>query len=220
MGPDPLAEAQARPSRGSLEVERRGARADPVFRVRVLACLLRAAFDPSPTLDTRERLVGWSAWTGVSLHLTPRWTSTSVSIGHTLIDNRQGVVTRMTGRYVVVRSLDGNEANIPNETILTSTVINQSCSDRKVRIAVPIRIADAITCAPNCIGPCGRRSGNTGYASPTPSARSASSVRNCQPRAPPHTRLRVRPGTRWRPTYRQSKRMSQAFENTRLRSRA
>ncbi|MFO0480695.1 MAG: mechanosensitive ion channel family protein [bacterium] len=66
----------------------------------------------------------------------------SVSIGNTVvIDNREGVVTRMTGRYVVVRSLDGNEAIIPNETIITSTVINQSYSDPKVRIAVPIQIA-------------------------------------------------------------------------------
>jgi small-conductance mechanosensitive channel len=40
-----------------------------------------------------------------------------------------------------VRSLDGNEAIIPNETIITSTVINQSYSDPKVRIAVPIQIA-------------------------------------------------------------------------------
>jgi small-conductance mechanosensitive channel len=66
----------------------------------------------------------------------------SVSIGNTVvIDNREGVVTRMTSRYVVVRSLDGNEAIIPNETIITSTVINQSYSDPKVRIAVPIQIA-------------------------------------------------------------------------------
>jgi small-conductance mechanosensitive channel len=229
--------------------------------VRILAYLLRAAFDPSPALDTWERLVGWSVWIGVSLHLTgllpaitrildgvsipvgkgqvsvlllmrgalsvvltmlvAMWIARlienrlmasqavdinvrviftkvakallivvgvmvalsavgiditllsvfggalgvglgfglqkiasnyvsgfiiladrSVSIGNTvLIDNREGVVTRMTGRYVVVRSLDGNEAIIPNETIITSTVINQSYSDQKVRIAVPIQIA-------------------------------------------------------------------------------
>ena len=229
--------------------------------VRVLAYLLRAAFNPSPALDTWERLVGWSVWIGVSLHLTgllpaitrvldavsipvgtghvsvllmmrgalsvvltllvAMWlgrlienrllasqaldinlrvifakaakallivigvmvalsavgidvtllsvfggalgvglgfglqkiasnyvsgfiilADRSVSIGNTvLIDNREGVVTRMTGRYVVVRSLDGNEAIIPNETIITSTVINQSYSDQKVRIAVPIQIS-------------------------------------------------------------------------------
>jgi len=229
--------------------------------VRVLAYLLRAAFNPSPALDTWERLVGWTVWIGVALHLTgllpaitrildgvsipvgkgqvsvllmmrgalsvvltllvAMWigrlienrlmasqamdinvrvifakaakallivigvmvalsavgiditllsvfggalgvglgfglqkiasnyvsgfiilADRSVSIGNTvMIDNREGVVTRMTGRYVVVRSLDGNEAIIPNETIITSTVINQSYSDHKVRIAVPIQIA-------------------------------------------------------------------------------
>ena len=229
--------------------------------VRVLAYLLRSAFNPSPALDTWERLVGWTVWIGFALHLTgvlPAITrildsvaipvgkghvsillmmrgalsvvltllvalwigrlietrlmgaqamdinvrvifaktakallivigvlvalsavgiditllsvfggalgvglgfglqkiasnyvsgfiilaDRSVSIGNTVvIDNREGVVTRMTGRYVVVRSLDGNEAIIPNETIITSTVINQSYSDPRVRIAVPIQIA-------------------------------------------------------------------------------
>jgi small-conductance mechanosensitive channel len=66
----------------------------------------------------------------------------SISLGNTVvIDNREGVVTRMTGRYVVVRSLDGNEAIVPNETFITSTVINQSYSDHKVRVAVPLQIA-------------------------------------------------------------------------------
>ena len=229
--------------------------------VRVLAYLLRSAFNPSPALDNWERLVGWTVWIGFALHLTgvlpaitrmldsvsipigkeqvsillmmrgalsvvltllvAMWigrliearlmgaqamdmnvrvifaktakallivigvlvalsavgiditllsvfggalgvglgfglqkiasnyvsgfiilADRSVSIGNTVvIDNREGVVTRMTGRYVVVRALDGNEAIIPNETIITSTVINQSYSDHKVRIAVPIQIS-------------------------------------------------------------------------------
>ena len=39
----------------------------------------------------------------------------------------------MTARYVVVRALDGTEAIIPNETVITSTVVNHSYSDKKVR---------------------------------------------------------------------------------------
>ena len=229
--------------------------------VRVLAYLLRSAFNPSPALDSWERLIGWTVWIGFALHLTgvlptimrildgvaiPLGTGQlsvllmlrgvlsvlltllvalwigrlietrlmgahgvdmnvrvivakaakallivigvlvalsvvgiditllsvfggalgvglgfglqkiasnyvsgyiiladgSVSIGNTVtIDNREGVVTRMTSRYVVVRSLDGNEAIIPNETLITSTVINQSYSDHKVRVAVPVQIA-------------------------------------------------------------------------------
>jgi small-conductance mechanosensitive channel len=66
----------------------------------------------------------------------------SVSIGNTVtIDSREGVVTRMTSRYVVVRSLDGTEAIIPNETIITSTVVSQSYSDPRVRVPIPIQIA-------------------------------------------------------------------------------
>jgi len=66
----------------------------------------------------------------------------SVAIGDTVnIAGREGVVTRMTARYVVVRNSDGSEAIIPNETLITSTVINQSHHDRRVRVALPLQIA-------------------------------------------------------------------------------
>ncbi len=65
----------------------------------------------------------------------------SVSLGNTVtVDGRDGVVTRMTGRYVVVRSLDGTEALIPNETLITNTLLSHSYSDQQVRVAVPISI--------------------------------------------------------------------------------
>jgi small-conductance mechanosensitive channel len=68
----------------------------------------------------------------------------SVSIGDMVtIGTQTGKLTRMTARYVVVRSLDGLEAIIPNETIITSTVLNHSFTDRKVRIALPIQVAYA-----------------------------------------------------------------------------
>ena len=44
------------------------------------------------------------------------------------IDNRMGEITRLTGRYAVVRGGDGSEAIIPNETLVTSTVLNLSYS--------------------------------------------------------------------------------------------
>jgi len=66
----------------------------------------------------------------------------SVKIGDLVtVDNRTGEVTAMTARYVVVRSLDGAEAIIPNETMITSTVINHSYSDRMVCVAVPVQIS-------------------------------------------------------------------------------
>ena len=65
----------------------------------------------------------------------------SVKIGDLVtVDNRVGKVTIMTARYVVVRSLDGAEAIIPNETMITSTVINHSYSDRKMCVTIPVQI--------------------------------------------------------------------------------
>jgi small-conductance mechanosensitive channel len=57
------------------------------------------------------------------------------------IDNRHGEVTRITARYLVVKGLDGTEAIIPNETAVSSTVINHSYSDRRVRLDVPIQVS-------------------------------------------------------------------------------
>lgn len=66
----------------------------------------------------------------------------SVKIGDIVqIDNRQGMVTQLTSRYIVLKGGDGNEALIPNETLITSTVVNQSYTDRLQRIAIPIQVA-------------------------------------------------------------------------------
>ena len=57
------------------------------------------------------------------------------------IDNRYGQVTRLTARYIVVRSLDGTEAIIPNETVVSSTVVNHTYSNQTVRLDVPIQVS-------------------------------------------------------------------------------
>lgn len=68
----------------------------------------------------------------------------SVSIGDVVtIGEHTGTLTQMTARYVVVRGPAGLEALIPNETIITSAVINHSFSDRKVQITLPIQVAYA-----------------------------------------------------------------------------
>ncbi|MFO1320155.1 MAG: mechanosensitive ion channel [Burkholderiales bacterium] len=59
------------------------------------------------------------------------------------IDNRYGEVTRLTARYVVIRSLDGTEAIVPNETVITSTVVNHSYSDRQVRERCTVQVSYA-----------------------------------------------------------------------------
>jgi small-conductance mechanosensitive channel len=47
----------------------------------------------------------------------------------------------MSTRYTLLRSLDGTEALIPNETLITSTVLNHSFSNREVRIGVPVQVS-------------------------------------------------------------------------------
>lgn len=56
-------------------------------------------------------------------------------------DGQYGEVTRITTRYVVVRSLTGVEAIIPNDTLVTTTVVNHSYTDKRVRIPVRVQVA-------------------------------------------------------------------------------
>lgn len=57
------------------------------------------------------------------------------------IENRQGTVSKITARYVLLKLLDGSEAVIPNEVLITSTVLNLSHSDRLSYVALPVRIS-------------------------------------------------------------------------------
>ncbi len=66
----------------------------------------------------------------------------SVRIGDNIaVDNRTGQVTQITTRYVVLKGPDGTEALIPNDTLVTSTVVNQTYTDRRVRIAIPVQVS-------------------------------------------------------------------------------
>ena len=66
----------------------------------------------------------------------------SIRLGDVIsADQQHGVVTRITTRYVVVRSLAGVEAIIPNDTLVTTTVLNHSYTDKKVRLAVTLQVA-------------------------------------------------------------------------------
>ncbi|HUW50999.1 MAG TPA: mechanosensitive ion channel domain-containing protein [Sulfuricella sp.] len=57
------------------------------------------------------------------------------------VDGRFGTVSKLTARYMVLKGLDGTEAIIPNETLISSTVINHSYTDRRIRIGVPMQIS-------------------------------------------------------------------------------
>ena len=66
----------------------------------------------------------------------------SVGIGNLItVDKFTGQLTKMTARYVVLRGLTGVEAIIPNETLITSTVLNHSYTDRRVRVPLAVQVS-------------------------------------------------------------------------------
>lgn len=66
----------------------------------------------------------------------------SIRLGDLIsVGERKGVVTNITTRYTVVRSLDGTEAIIPNDTLTTTQVINYSYSDKKIGLTTRVQVA-------------------------------------------------------------------------------
>ena len=57
------------------------------------------------------------------------------------VDNFTGYVTQITSRFVVLRSNAGAEALIPNETFVTSTVINESFTGKSLWQSLDIQVA-------------------------------------------------------------------------------
>jgi small-conductance mechanosensitive channel len=52
-----------------------------------------------------------------------------------------GWVQELRGRYIVVRDRDGVETLVPNQNLMTNSVINWSYSDQRVRIRLPLHIS-------------------------------------------------------------------------------
>ncbi|MGH8323483.1 MAG: mechanosensitive ion channel family protein, partial [Steroidobacteraceae bacterium] len=52
-----------------------------------------------------------------------------------------GWVQELRGRYVVVRDRDGVETLVPNQNLITNSVINWSYSDQRVRIRLPVMVS-------------------------------------------------------------------------------
>ena len=57
------------------------------------------------------------------------------------VDNRHGIVTSIKGRYTVIKSLDGTESLLPNETLIISTVVNHSYTDPVTSLKLPITVS-------------------------------------------------------------------------------
>jgi len=66
----------------------------------------------------------------------------SIRLGDRItVDKYSGIVARLTSRYVIVRSLDGVEAVVPNETLVTTIVLNHSRAKREIRLGLPVQVS-------------------------------------------------------------------------------
>jgi small-conductance mechanosensitive channel len=72
----------------------------------------------------------------------------SIKLGDTITVEGKwtGSVTAVTGRYVLIRGGDGVEVIVPNETLITTTVLNHSHSHAapQIRIAVQLSVASDV----------------------------------------------------------------------------
>ena len=66
----------------------------------------------------------------------------SVRIGDMIeVNQHNGIIKEIATRYTVIRSLNGTESIIPNETMITSPVINRSLTDKDNLVLLPIQVA-------------------------------------------------------------------------------
>jgi small-conductance mechanosensitive channel len=66
----------------------------------------------------------------------------SVRVGDMVtVDGKHGKVTHINGRYTVLRSLDGTEFLLPNEMLITGTVINHTYTDPSNSVKIPLAVA-------------------------------------------------------------------------------
>lgn len=66
----------------------------------------------------------------------------SISLGDVVtVDGFNGEVTRLTSRCIIVRGNDGTNAIIPNETLITSKVINHSFYKGRALMRLPVQAA-------------------------------------------------------------------------------
>lgn len=66
----------------------------------------------------------------------------SIRIGDMVqVNEHYGEVKEIATRYTVLRSLNGSESIIPNETMITTPVINRSLTDKDNQILLPVQVA-------------------------------------------------------------------------------
>ncbi|MBM3346599.1 MAG: mechanosensitive ion channel [Betaproteobacteria bacterium] len=66
----------------------------------------------------------------------------SIRLGdHIIANNFFGEVKGITTRHVILRGGDGREAMIPNDSLITSTVVSHTHSDKRIRLGVQVQIS-------------------------------------------------------------------------------
>lgn len=66
----------------------------------------------------------------------------SIRIGDMVtVDGRFGEVREIATRFTVIRSRDGTEYILPNETLITSPVINHTLATNENRVGIPVQVA-------------------------------------------------------------------------------
>lgn len=66
----------------------------------------------------------------------------SIRIGNLItVGADRGEVTQITTRYTVLKGMTGIESIIPNEMLIGSVVLNETFSNPKVRISLPVQVA-------------------------------------------------------------------------------
>lgn len=66
----------------------------------------------------------------------------SIRLGDRLtVDNFTGYVTKITARFVVLRSVAGTEALVPNDNFVSSTVINESFTSKALWTSLDVQVA-------------------------------------------------------------------------------
>jgi small-conductance mechanosensitive channel len=66
----------------------------------------------------------------------------AMRIGDTVkVDNFEGRITDITTRYTVIRALNGREALVPNEMMITQRVENSSLADPRVLLTTVVQVA-------------------------------------------------------------------------------
>lgn len=66
----------------------------------------------------------------------------SIRIGDVVtVDGRIGEVKEIATRYTVIRSRDGTEYILPNESLITSPVVNHTLASSENRVGIPVQVA-------------------------------------------------------------------------------